>query len=285
MLKTAIVICTHNRHETLAAVLKSALKSSYKNKVIAVIDSSDRRAEKSIQKLADIYIYAAGMKALSLKRNLAIQKINVGIIAFTDDDCIITKDWLATLVSEFSDSSVACVTGRTVAFKGSENTLYEKKFSFDRLGRARKIIQKHFGLQNLWRFGHGNNMAFRKSVFERIGLFDEALGVGSKGLAGEDVDMFYRIYKAGFNLVYNPAAIIYHKHLTKDADMLKMAYRNGYASYLILKKNLDLNCISIFLGGIAKFIFKIAANIIRGRMWDAEFNINLLKGWLGLREV
>src|SRR5207244_11842304 len=54
------------------------------------------------------------------------------------------------------------------------------------------------------KFGTGANMAFRKTVFTEIGLFDPALDVGTVTNGGGDLDMFLRVLRAGHTLVYEP---------------------------------------------------------------------------------
>lgn len=277
--KITLAICTHNRHSYLADALISLKKVKYPKFEILVVDSSDSKLPKNRQKLCQRYIHVPEHKSLSAKRNIAIKTVKTGIIIFTDDDCIATPMWIEELTKPLSEKAVMCVTGRTMPFRGYEGTDYEKKFSFDKLGARNKIIRRHFGFQNLWRFGHGNNMAFLVSVFRKVGLFDVNLGVGSKGLRAEDVDMFYRIYKSGYFIIYNPDAVILHKHLVKKEGMEKAAYENGYASKLVLLKNLDLNTILLYFGGIIKLSFKA----LFSEGFEKKVNLNLIRGWLGIK--
>jgi len=278
-LNILVAICTHNRRKYLLEAVKSFKVIKRPKFKLAVIDSSDERLSRKEQGGIDIYIYCRGKKALSIKRNLAIKKIKSDVVVFTDDDCIATASWLSELTRFFADKSVACVTGRTIPFKGYGGSEYEKKFSFDKLGKRERTIKKHLGLQNLWRFGHGNNMAFRTDIFKEAGLFDVNLGVGSRGLRAEDVDMFYRIYKRGYSIIYNPNAVILHKHLVKKEGMEKAAYENGYASKLVLFKNFDLNTMMLYFGGIIKLSIKFLVS----RRFEKKVNLRLLKGWLGLK--
>lgn len=275
----SVVICTHNRRKHLLEVIKSLKKIKHPIFRVIVIDSSDKNLNKKEQKLVDIYIYVKNKKALSEKRNIAIKKLKSNILIFTDDDCIATSDWVEELTKPFSQNTVVCVTGRTLPYTGYKKSDYEKKFSFDKIGTKYKIIKKHYGIQNLWRFGHGNNMAFRSVIFTKVGLFDTNLGVGSKGLRAEDVDMFYRIYRAGYKIVYNPNAIVLHKHLVKKQELPWQSYANGYASKLVLFKNLDMNTISLYIGGVIKLYFKF----LFSSGFRRKVNLQLLKGWLGLR--
>jgi hypothetical protein len=55
-------------------------------------------------------------------------------------------------------------------------------------------------------------MAFRLELFDQIGRFDPALGVGTPTQGGEDLEMFFRLLHAGHLLVYEPSALVYHCH-------------------------------------------------------------------------
>jgi GT2 family glycosyltransferase len=285
MKTAAIVVCTHNREKHLIGCLnriKNLKKSPGYDVQIAVIDSSEKRLTAKYQKLVDIYIHNKENKPLSVKRNIAIRKVKADIIIFTDDDCIPEKNWFDEIINGFTNSNAVCVTGRTIPFRDYEKTAYEKKFSFDTLGKKSRVIEKHFGLQNLWRFGHGNNMAFLTKIFKKVGLFNTELGVGSKGLRAEDVDMFYRIYKKGYKIVYNPRAIVYHKHLVKEEHVAEEAFKNGYASRIVLFNHHDINCLILYLGGIVKLSIKLLFSLLSRNKFELKTNLYLLLGWLGV---
>jgi len=288
MINVAIVVCTHNRKKYLIECLKSIKKLDIPSDClvkIVVIDSSDTPLSGIYkEKYIDIYLYNKKNKSLSQKRNIAISKIKADIILFTDDDCIVKRDWLKYILKGFTDKRVMCVTGRTVSHPNCKKKLFERFFSFDNLGTSPKLIKKHFGIRNLWRFGHGNNMAFRRDVFKKVGLFDLTLGVGSSGYAGEDVDMFYRIYKKGYPIFFQPFAIVYHNHTEKkDKELNQWAFKNCYACHILLLKHHDINTLTLYILGLIKLTFEVLYSyIIRDKN---RFYIKLysLLGWIGIK--
>jgi cellulose synthase/poly-beta-1,6-N-acetylglucosamine synthase-like glycosyltransferase len=84
-------------------------------------------------------------------------------------------------------------------------------------------------------FGAGANMAFRTRVLEALGGFDEALDTGADVPGGGDLDIFYRIIRAGYPLVYEPRFMAFHEH-RRDMDELSRQYRRswglGFMCYL-----------------------------------------------------
>jgi hypothetical protein len=87
------------------------------------------------------------------------------------------------------------------------------------------------------KFGTGANMAFRRSLFDRIGLFDPALDVGTATNGGGDLEMFFRVLKAGHMLVYEPAAIVRHRHRREYAQLHTQLANNGIGFYAYLVRS------------------------------------------------
>lgn len=76
-------------------------------------------------------------------------------------------------------------------------------------------------------FGSGANMAFDTAYLRSVGGFDAALGAGTVALGGDDLAAFYDVIATGHQLVYEPAAIVSHRH-HRDADALRrQAYGYG----------------------------------------------------------
>jgi len=84
------------------------------------------------------------------------------------------------------------------------------------------------------RFGTGANMAFRRTLFDQIGLFDPALDVGTVTNGGGDLDIYFRTLMEQHTLVFEPAALVWHVH---RADSTRLHYQingwgTGHAAFL-----------------------------------------------------
>jgi hypothetical protein len=88
---------------------------------------------------------------------------------------------------------------------------------------------KYFG--GTGKCGTGANMAFRKIVFNKIGFFNPALGVGTPTNGGEDLDFFFRIIKAGYTLTYEPNAVVRHRHRRSYQELKNQLANNGVGLY------------------------------------------------------
>ena len=138
------------------------------------------------------------------------------------------------------------VTGLVVpdAIDVEPQRLFEQYGGFGR-GFARKYFQvdvtggesaarSHGGTG---KFGTGANMAFRKVVFDGIGLFDPALDVGTPTNGGGDLEMFFRVLKTGHMLVYEPAAIVRHRHRREYEQLRTQLANNGIGFYAYLVRS------------------------------------------------
>jgi len=86
-----------------------------------------------------------------------------------------------------------------------------------------------------WEIGTGGNLSLRRAVFERLGGFDEALGPGTTGRAGEDVDLLYRSMLEGCTVVYEPNAIVYHERKSRRARLGgRFGYGYGMGTFLAM---------------------------------------------------
>ena len=160
-----------------------------------------------------------GKPGLSHARNKGIGEARGNYIAFTDDDCIVDRPWLISILEEFdSDPDLSGLGGRAELY----NT--EDKPVSIRTSRERHLFVSHNQLFNLI---PGCNMAFRRKVFDAVGNFDPDFGAGARIPSAEDTDFYYRVYKTGLKLLYSPDILIYHNH-GRCTDEQVQALKRGY---------------------------------------------------------
>ena len=156
---------------------------------------------------------------LSVARNAGVRASKGALIAFTDDDVEPSPNWTTEIVRAFSSAAVDAVTG--LVLPARLDTPAQCYFQFKMGGFGSECVPlifdrrfldetKAMGAQ-VWRIGAGANMAFRRSVFERVGLFDERLGAGASGCS-EDSELWYRLLAAGGACLFEPRAVVVHHH-------------------------------------------------------------------------
>jgi glycosyltransferase involved in cell wall biosynthesis len=180
---------------------------------------------------------------LDVARNCAARAARGDIVAYTDDDVSVDPHWVTALAAAFEEEPHAmCVTGLVLPdeLDTSAQILFERYGGFGR-GFERSVyrVPRGQGAARLYggtgRFGTGANMAFRRAFFNGAGLFDPALDVGTPANGGGDLEMFFRVLKTGHALVYEPAAMVRHRH-RRDYTALKTQIANngiGFFAYLV----------------------------------------------------
>jgi len=170
---------------------------------------------------------------LNAARNRALQEAKHDLIAFADDDTIPDPEWLCALLRNFDDPPVGCVTGLTMPLELETEAQgwFEQLSPFGR-GFQRRVFDKNrIHPMAAGRVGAGANMALRRSIFKQIGPFDEMLDGGTPTCSGGDTEMFSRILKAGYQIVYDPSALSWHHHREDWADLRRTIYGYGVGVY------------------------------------------------------
>ncbi|MFP3867022.1 MAG: glycosyltransferase [Desulfobacteraceae bacterium] len=243
-----VAVCTRDRSADLKLCLDSLNGLDYPNLDLLVIDNAPNTDE--TQNLVTDYYpnmrYLREMRpGLNWARNRAIREARGEIIAFTDDDAVVDPGWITALAGIFVEHpQVMAVTGLVVPYEleTEAQQLFERYGGFGRGFERRwhrikteqgKCSEPFLGGSG-W-FGTGANMAYRRTLFERIGDFDPALDVGTVTQGGGDLEMFFRVLKEGHTLVYEPRAVVRHRH-RRDLDSLHeqiTSWGIGFISYMV----------------------------------------------------
>jgi GT2 family glycosyltransferase len=170
---------------------------------------------------------------LNVARNRALQEAQGEVVVFNDDDAAPEADWLSKLLRNFNDPRVLCVTGLTLPLEleTPAQECFEQQSPFGR-GFARRIFDGTVADPlAVSQVGAGANMALRKAVLTTVGAFDEALDAGTPTRSGGDHEMFYRILRHGFRIVYDPEAISWHRHRRSWQELEDTLYGYGVGVY------------------------------------------------------
>ncbi len=212
--RVSIIIPLFNGENTIEECMSSLRSLQYPHPYeIIIIDnnSSDRSVEK-IKPYVNghtVRLYSERKQGSYAARNKGIRLARGAFIAFTDADCIVQKDWLTNITKRLEEHTVGGVGGKIVPYRpetdlerfGDKYIFNEEKKPFPYLGTG--------------------NCVFRKDVLWELHLFDERF------LSGGDVDLSLRIQKQGYRLLYQPDAVICHKHRTSLKAFFCQYYTYG----------------------------------------------------------
>lgn len=250
--RVSVVVCTRDGAGRLAECLDAWLALEYPDDRLdrLVVDNaptSDATRRLVESRYPAIRYVLESRPGLDWARNRAIDESTGDIIAFTDDDVTVDAGWVHALARTFaSEPDVDAVTGLVVPdeMDVESQRLFERYGGFSR-GFDRKYFRvdtvsgeraarRHGGAGE---FGTGANMAFRRNVFDRIGLFDPALDVGTPASGGGDLEMFFRVIKEGGTLVYEPSAVVRHRHRRTYDGLRTQLTNNGIGFYAYLMRS------------------------------------------------
>lgn len=234
----SVVIPTYNRLDTLQAVLegfdRQTLPAS-KFEIIVVDSRSTDGTEHYAQKFRSrsgfqFRYFQQENRGRSGARNRGILEASGKIIVLNDSDIIPEKTFLERH-AEFHETHPTCAA---VGWESRIDSLSELAF-------AESHPEERFRIHSLKRkklhwlyFLTGNASAPRASLL-KAGLFDEAF----QGYGYEDLELGYRLHKAGLEIHYLPGAVNYHVHvrtLENQAEVQRLAGRNAVLFY---KKHKD----------------------------------------------
>lgn len=225
----SVIISTLNRPEKLHECLKKILASDVSDFEVIVVDQSKGYSTKSVVKqLGSPKIVYSKMntKGKSKGLNDAVKRASGELLAFTDDDCLVDKHWLNNIHRSLQENkNIVGVFGQVLP--------HEPLLNKGKLCPGIFISTKERTITKPtphWKYiGFGNNMAFKKEVFRKTGLFKEWLGPSAIGLAAEDAEFAQRVLLSGFKILRDPKVKVYHNRwLTKKEFQKQMwAYSCG----------------------------------------------------------
>jgi GT2 family glycosyltransferase len=240
----SVVVATLDRPEDLRECLTSLVAQKTSRPVeIVVVDNHPASGVTPpvVAAFPTVRLVTESRRGLAYARNRGFLASRGDIAVATDDDVIAPPEWLELLLPPFARSEVMIVTGNVVPWRleTEAQRLFEAYGGLGR-GTVRREadaawFRKCRAAAPTWSLGATANAAFRSSIFQhpQIGLMDEALGPGTPTGVGEDTYLFYKVLKAGYTIVYEPAAWVWHKH-RRDLPALRKQvfdYSKGHVAY------------------------------------------------------
>jgi GT2 family glycosyltransferase len=243
----SIVVATYDRPNDLPNCIHHLLAQRSPRPVeIVIVDNhpSSGITPPIVAQFPSVVLVTEPRQGLAYARNAGIIASTGDIIIATDDDVSPPPDWLEKLLAPFARPEVMAVTGNTLPIQ--LDTIAQQLFEEWGDGGLGRGFEKFEGNDHwfersavypvpAWKLGATANAAFRATVFNHpdIGLMYEPLGPGMPSGVGEDTYLLYKIMKAGFSVVYEPSAFVWHRH-RRDLPALRRQlynYSKGIVSY------------------------------------------------------
>jgi glycosyltransferase involved in cell wall biosynthesis len=229
-----VAICTKDRPENLARCLQSLLNLQTPDLKleILVIDNapSDERTKELVKSLQSVRYVREPKPGLDFARNRALDSATGELLAFLDDDVVVDRKWLEGLMEAWAENpDAAAFTGLVLPYELATDAqiLFEQRGGFrrgfEKIRYGQVLPGNPLHPCGAGIFGAGCNMAFRRELLLKIGGFDDALDTGAPLPGGGDLDIFYRVIRAGYSLVYEPKYLVFHQH-RREYEKLRRQY-------------------------------------------------------------
>ena len=206
----SVIMCTRNRPDLIGNAVASVLGNEYPAFDVLVVDqSTDGKTGDIVRRLAadhpNLHYLHTDKAGLSRAYNIGIRLTSNEILAFTDDDCIAPTNWVRSIVNAFAEEPEGELLYGQVMVPAVLADRADDVPTLDipnpwKLNRARPFLL----------YGMGANFAARRTLFQRIGYFDEILGGGGPLKSSQDFDLQYRAYVSGSTTLFRPEVKIDH---------------------------------------------------------------------------
>lgn len=233
--KISLVICSRNRANQLSAMLGMLnFDDITRNGVeLNLVDSASTDSTHNVmhefkrKNGVHVNVGQADRPGLGLARNVGIQLSSGDVIVFTDDDCYIHHEYFTSLSSLWDGEAFQYGGGQILLFDESA----DPRVATLTFGHREDIPPNTVLPAG---FIQGANMFFAREVFQRAGLFNENMGMGTLFLC-EDIEMATRASLHGFRGVLLPELKVLHDHGRKrgtpEADRTVEGYDFGRGAY------------------------------------------------------
>ncbi len=236
-LRFDLVVATVDRTDSLAALLDSLAAQTHEGFRVVVADqNTDDRVEQLLAShpgLETLHLRTA--RGLSRARNVALAELCAELdsfrgelVAFPDDDCLYAPDLLERIARRFAaEPGLDGLSVRPVASDGATVGRWPE--------RATAVRP-----DNVWHTANSHTIFVRRALVDRLGEFDEALGLGSgtPWSSGEEIDYLVRALRLGARIAYDPSLSVTHPvKPVSSRELVALGRRDGASVGYVLARN------------------------------------------------
>ncbi|HZT22723.1 MAG TPA: glycosyltransferase [Verrucomicrobiae bacterium] len=233
----SVVICTFNGARTLRQTLKALQRVNYPKWETIVVDDGSTDATAALAREFPVRLIRQPNLGLSAARNTGWRAAQGEIVAYLDDDAAPDPHWLQYLASVFmanapsADSKKAGDAGCYAGAGGPNIAFPEDNFLAHCVdhapGNPTHVLLTDLEAEHL----PGCNMAYRRACLEAIGGFDPQFRV-----AGDDVDLCWRLQQRGWKLGFHPGAMVWHHRRSSLRGYWRQQLNYGRAEAMLERK-------------------------------------------------
>ena len=224
--RASIIVPAFNAAEEIGDCLQALLAQDYPAERLEIIAVDNRSTDRTTEVMCRYPVRVLAERRVQSSyaaRNTGLAAARGGVLLFTDADCVPEPGWARALVAALADDDAGGAAGRIEAASG--DTLVERFQTDERVLDAATAFTRP-----ALPFAQTANAAYRRAIFERVGLFDPTL------VSGGDLDLSWRMQRAGWGLAYAPGAVIRHRHRRTFGGLVRLYAKNGHGAALLAER-------------------------------------------------
>lgn len=220
----SVVIAAHNAADTIAGCVQALQQQTLAREKyeIIVVDDGSTDETNAIAENAGATVYSQDRGRPAAARNTGIRMARGDIVCFTDADCQPTANWLEEISVPFEDPEIVGCKG---IYATNQKSLvarfvqveYEDKYDLLRGQERIDFIDTY-------------SAAYRRGILEANGGFDERFPYL------EDQELSFRLSARGYQMVFQPSAVVYHLHSDTLVAYLVKKFKIGYWKAQVVRR-------------------------------------------------
>lgn len=235
-----VVICTRDRTDDLRMCLASLAALDRTGGEVLVVDNapSTDATRRLVEATPGVRYVLEPTAGLNHARARGAREATGEVVLYIDDDVRVEPEWVRAALRHFREPRVGAVTGMVMPAE-LETPAQEMFEVYGGLGRGfdrRVFSTDEFPATIAGATGAGANMAVRRELILGLGLFDAELDCGSVTKTGGDAYAFYLLLSDGHKIVYEPEALVWHKHRRTAEDLHKTLHNYAVGGFAYLTR-------------------------------------------------
>ncbi|MCA8956094.1 MAG: glycosyltransferase [Planctomycetes bacterium] len=222
--RISVVVCTYNGARTIRQTFEAIARLDYDNYEVVVVNDGSTDATPHIAAEYGVRRIDIENGGLSNARNVGMRAAEGEIVAYIDDDAYPDPHWLSFLAVAFTTSQHVGIGGPNLAPHGDGPVA-------DCVANSPGGPSHVLFTDQLAEHLPGCNMAFRRDALMAVGGFDVRFRI-----AGDDVDLCWRLIEAGGTLGFHAGAVVWHHRRARVADYLRQQRNYGRAEAMLEQK-------------------------------------------------
>ena len=222
--RISVIVCSYNGSATIGQTLAELEKQDYPHYEVIVVDDGSTDDTSIVVQKHNARLIRTENRGLSNARNTGLQAATGEVVAYIDDDAYPDPHWLKYLAASFLRSNHVGIGGPNVAPPGDGAVA-------DCVANAPGGPVHVLLTDEIAEHIPGCNMAYRREALLEIGGFDPRFRI-----AGDDVDVGWRLQERGWTLGFSPAALVWHHRRNSVRQYLTQQLEYAKAEALLADK-------------------------------------------------